>query len=164
MQWARPVLGEGFLRLQAEASDLGPSSTYRQRNVIPWYTSRVVRQGYTHRGRVLGAAIGPGASSQWLGADLFHGERTRVGLFGGRIRWDDNAFYSLPGIAFVGHDVTLWAGLRVAYRIVGVDIAAEYATQARLNYLYQNTSPDIDTVEAVDLRNQSFRLILTPTW
>ena len=59
------------LRLQAEHTYLEKSATSRDRPVGVYYTSRAVLQGYTHDGRVLGAAIGPGASSHWLAVDYF---------------------------------------------------------------------------------------------
>ncbi len=46
---------------------------------LSWYTNGDIHQGHTHRGRVLGAWIGPGGNSQSLGADLFS-PRGRLGL------------------------------------------------------------------------------------
>ncbi len=59
----------GLLELtQLENND--PGAYNRQRdgtgNVNIWYASDVIRQGYTHKGEILGAGIGPGASSQTL--------------------------------------------------------------------------------------------------
>ena len=57
-----------FLQLGAEATELSMNNTYftsRDQWVYPtWYTHPVVRDGYTHRGQVLGAGVGPGSNVQ----------------------------------------------------------------------------------------------------
>lgn len=57
-----------YLQLGAEATELSMNNTYYAkgiRRVYPtWYTHHVVRDGYTHRGQVLGAGIGPGSNVQ----------------------------------------------------------------------------------------------------
>jgi hypothetical protein len=114
LQWAKPVHdGRAALRLAGEATNLEKSLTYKDRPVATFYTSRRVIQGYTQRGQVIGAAIGPGSSSQWLGADYF-GPRWRVAAFAGRIRWDDDALYFFPPLddnKWCAHDVSLFAGI-----------------------------------------------------
>ena len=57
--WARAA-GAGRLRLQAEHTYAEKSPTYRAEPTGSWYAGRAVPQGYTHRGQVLGAALGPG--------------------------------------------------------------------------------------------------------
>jgi len=64
LQWAQPTGPLATARVQLETTYLGKSATLRDRPVGTWYTSRGVPQGYTNRGQVIGAAIGPGASSQ----------------------------------------------------------------------------------------------------
>jgi hypothetical protein len=110
-QWAREF-SAGAIRLQGELTYLEPSASYRHRPVIGWYTSRRVEQGYTHRGQVIGAAIGPGASSQWLAVDLLRDGGAHLGLFGSRIRWDNAAFYQPTPRPFFAHDVSLLLGAR----------------------------------------------------
>lgn len=162
-QWARELESDAVVRLQTELSFLEPSSDTGERRVIGWYTSRPVRQGYTHKGQVIGAAIGPGSSSQWLAADFLSASRWQVGAFAGRIRWDNYAFYFNSGFSpFFAHDVSLYGGLRGGYRVGDFEISAEIATEGRMNYLYQSPNPDWTAQDAVDLRNHSFRLSVTP--
>lgn len=161
-QWARPVGAASIVRLQGELTYLEPSSTYRDRRVIPWYTSGAVVQGYTQRGQVIGASIGPGASSQWVAADLL-APSWRVGGFAGRIRWDNAAFYEVvPLPTFLAHDVTLLAGVRAGRSIGSFDVDAQLSLGSRFNYLFQNPSTDWDSSLAVDLRNYTFQLAVRP--
>lgn len=171
MQWAGHVAGPAgsLLRLQTELTYLEQSSTFRVRPVRPYYTSAAVPQGYTHRGQVIGAAIGPGASSQWLAADYLAGG-ARLGLFGGRVRWDNDAYLETPraligGWGWLGHDVSLFGGVRAGYRLGAVQVGAELATGQRYNYLFQNTGKSWESADdAVDVRNHTLRLSLTPVF
>jgi hypothetical protein len=54
------------------------------------YAHGQIRQGYTHRGRPLGPAIGPNANSQFLGVDLFTPSGRR-GIFLERVRYNVDA-------------------------------------------------------------------------
>lgn len=86
-----------------------------------------------------------------------------MGAFAGRIRWDNYAFYFNSGFSpFFAHDVSLYGGLRGGYRVGDFEISAEIATEGRMNYLYQSPNPDWTAQDAVDLRNHSFRLSVTP--
>jgi hypothetical protein len=70
LQWLAPADSRGrAIRLQGEVTNLEQDASFRYRPIGSIYTSRVVPQGYTQRGQSLGAAIGPGSSSQFLAAD-----------------------------------------------------------------------------------------------
>lgn len=56
-----------------------------------WYLNAYVRQGYTHNGQVIGAGIGPGATSQTIEFNWRRG-KNRIGLSGER-RLHNNDFY-----------------------------------------------------------------------
>lgn len=162
LQWARPVSSGAAVRLQAETSFLEASTTVRYRRVTGFYKSRPVPQGYTHRGRILGAAIGTGGSGQWLAADLI-GRSARVGLFAGRIRWENDAFFGAQVPPFIfDHDVSVFGGLRAGVVLPRMRVESEIALADRLNYLFQNPSVDLTAPAGVDIRNLTFRLRLTP--
>ena len=62
-----------YLQINAEVTNLASNSTTNNRDrgnnffgTGTWYTHSDVRQGYTNRGQVLGAGIGPGSNSQWV--------------------------------------------------------------------------------------------------
>jgi hypothetical protein len=161
-QWARPAFGSDLLRLQAEATNLEQSATFRLRPIASYYTSIAVPQGYTHGGQVLGAAIGPGASSQWVATDYL-APRSSLGVFAGRIRWNNDAYYHrLAAWPTHGHDVSMLAGLRGSARLAPLEVAAEYTAGKRLNYLYQNWGTSWEgSGDAIDVLNHTLRLTLT---
>jgi hypothetical protein len=157
-QWSNEVGGTGRLRIQGEVTTLEQDDDLVGRREVSFYKSRVVPQGYTHRGRVVGAAIGPGASSQWLAIDYL-ADRWGAGLTGSRIRWENDTMYNVfPFRTPVGHDVSLLGGVRAHLEIFGWHLFAHYEGGPRLNYLFQNESPTLSDIRAVDVVNHSLRL------
>ncbi len=59
-----------------------------------WYTSSVIRQGYTHMGQVLGAGIGPGSNLQSLDISWFKGLK-RIGLQFERYLHNNDFYYQM---------------------------------------------------------------------
>jgi hypothetical protein len=165
LQWAGPVRGRALLRLQAELTQLEQSPTFRQRPVTGYYTSRQVPQGYTQRGQVIGAATGPGSSSQWLAVDYLAPD-WGVGLVTGRVRWENDTYYrhAVDGRIHYAHDVSTLLGARGQYRAPGLDVGVELMHQNRLNYLFQNWSFNFDALLAWDQPNTTVRVVLTPTY
>ncbi|HEX2187627.1 MAG TPA: capsule assembly Wzi family protein [Longimicrobiaceae bacterium] len=161
-QWARPLSGERYFRLQAELSYLEEGTTFNNR-AVPWfYVGPTVPQGYTHRGQVVGAAIGPGASSQWLAGDYL-GRGWQLGAFGGRIRWENNVYYTdFAEFAEVGHDVSVLAGVRGAFRAWGATFSAEVAHELRYNYLFQGPPGNPFGNGATDVDNMVVRIGVVP--
>lgn len=54
----------GYLQLAGEVTQIAVSNTRGIRSAGPWYVHNQVSDGYTHRGQMLGAGIGPGSNSQ----------------------------------------------------------------------------------------------------
>ena len=132
--------GRDAFRVQAEHTYLEGSTTFRDRPVGTYYTSRAVLQGYTNQGRVLGAAIGPGASSHWLALDYF-GPSWEVGLFGERVRWNNDALWDIPLVIptsdhFCKHDVTVRAGIRGGASTPFGRFTASLSTGKRMNVFF----------------------------
>jgi hypothetical protein len=162
LQWVGDGGAGASLRAQGEITNLEPSSTWRHRNVTGSYTSRVVPQGYTHRGEILGAAIGPGASSQWVALDrLAHS--WRAGAFGGRIRRNTSAHHRNVTQLPQREDVSLYGGLRIGVGLWGWGVSAEVSHGLRLNYLFQSVQPDpaAEKREGVDVANTTISLALS---
>ena len=130
VEWAR-----GAFRSEAEATFLEKSPAYRNLPEETWYTGAAAPQGYTQRGQVIGAAIGPGASSQWLAGDYVAATGWRAGIFLGRIRWDNDALYLFPSTTEkrLSHDVSLFGGVRGRWR----QLAATLTLGSRLNPFYR---------------------------
>jgi hypothetical protein len=152
MQWLPEINPQARLRLQLEMTNLEKSPTSRAADTLSFYVSSVVPQGYTHRGQVIGAAIGPGSSSQWLALDYLKGNRN-AGVFAGRIRWDTDAYYTQPtSVVYLAYDVSIFAGLRASARIFDRETAAELWVQQRYNYLFQNPDYGYSRDAAFDKR------------
>jgi hypothetical protein len=165
-QFARPWTRLGaILRFQGEFTFLERSTSYRYRPTQSWYTSRAAPQGFTQRGQVLGASIGPGSSSQWLALDLVS-PTWRGGVFAGRWRLNADHMAAIPtypmGSGWCEFDVTLYPGLRGGYRDPRFGVVnAELLLEDRLNYLFQNNSGCPRGSSMRDLRNNTFRIWLT---
>jgi hypothetical protein len=56
-----------------------------------YYTDSQIPQGHTNEGQVLGAAIGPGSNSQFLGVDAYF-DQGRIGAYVRRLA-DNNHFH-----------------------------------------------------------------------
>ncbi len=161
LQWVAPGERRGRMRLQAEVTSLEQNDAVRGRRQRSFYTSLNVPQGYTHRGQVLGAAIGPGSSSQWAAADYLRAD-WRLGFFAERTRWDEDALERIYTRNPRGHDVQGIAGFRGARRVGGWEVAGEYRFGRRLNWLFQNTARSFFDFEAVDVNLSSFVLSVSP--
>ena len=160
LQWARS-LRAGLFRVQAEATTLEqtPSAPGAIRS---FYTSNAVRQGYTQRGQPLGAAIGPGGSSQWLAVDRL-ASRWSVGLQLGRIRWENDVYYTQPtGVAYFSHDVSTLVGVRGGATVFGYDLLLEATRGLRRNYLFQNIRGGFGADPTFDVPNTTVRVRLEP--
>ncbi|GIW50650.1 MAG: hypothetical protein KatS3mg081_0005 [Gemmatimonadales bacterium] len=165
---SRPGMAAGgVIRLQAEHTFLERSSTFRQKPVGTYYTSRAVVQGYTNRGQVLGAAIGPGASSHWVAVDYVK-EGWEAGIFGGRIRWENDALYSVRfpiPISVTGACTmySLWAGVRGSVSGPMGTVSLSVSRGTRYNTHFRNYSvcgEKFEAEQAVDVPNTTLEV----TW
>lgn len=159
-QWAHSLAPRATFRLQGEASYLEPDPSLRLRPVAVTYTSRSVPQGFTNRGETLGAAIGPGASSQWLSGDVFS-PAWRVGLYLNRIRWDNGTLFEPIVPEFKRQDVTLLAGLRGSYATHGVNLAIDFAHAARFDYLFQAYTLGPTKTGGIDVLNNTLSITVS---
>jgi hypothetical protein len=170
IQWLGEELarGGGQLRVQAEATFIEQSSTFATRPPWSWYTSRSTRQGYTVDGQVLGAAIGPGSSSQWVALDFLK-LRGQVGGYVTRIRWlEDARAQSLPayspGDGWCEHDVSLLGGLRGQVQTRFGEIGGDYSSGWRFNVFFKHAVNSCPLSTGTDIRNRTISLRFTPFW
>lgn len=163
MQWARPLRGDALFRVQTELTYLEESPTYNNRPQRDYYVSASVPQGYTNQGRVIGAAVGPGGSGQWLAGD-YVAPGWRLGAFVGRIRWNNDIYYFEEPWwkGYAAHDVSVLGGVRGGLRVWDLDLGIEYGTGLRYNYLFQNPGNTPYGKGAVDKWNQTLRVTLSP--
>lgn len=160
-QWVHAARPPHRLRLQSEITYLEQSRVFPDRPAPDFYAGMASPHGYTQRGQIIGAAIGPGGSSQWLAADWM-ASQWQVGAFVGRIRWENDAMYRMAGATFWNHDVSLLAGVRTGWRTPRTDLGLELTAARRYNYLFQNGIARPGGIGTVDMTNLSMSLVATP--
>jgi hypothetical protein len=164
LQWRRPAWRGGMFRLQTEVTQLEQSATFRDRPQESWYMSSRVIQGYTNRGEVIGASIGPGASSQWLAMDYLR-PSWRFGAYGGRIRWNEDVHSTANFPVYVGycsHDVSLYPGVRAASISRLGTITADVSFQNRQNVFFENDGGCPNVGIRRDVRNRTLSITFFP--
>jgi hypothetical protein len=161
LQWADPTPRNGRLRLQAEVTNLEQTQVLPNRPPPDFYSGRGVPQGFTQKGQILGAAIGPGASSQFIAADWL-ASRWQAGAFAGRTRTENDALYRTLAPHNEQHDVTIYSGVRGGARLMGWDLSTELTVGRRLNYLFQSDFYLGQPVKAVDIQNVTWTFLLSP--
>jgi hypothetical protein len=94
--------GDGWLQVWGEATVIqAPMDNFMQPSVsVVSFYQHANRVGWTHRGQVLGAGIGPGSNMTTLGVE--YGRRTTgVGLHWERVVYNEDLFYTRgPSLGF----------------------------------------------------------------
>ncbi len=85
---------EKVLYFMMEHSNLVRNQSWLYRANPPYYQHILVDQGYTHQGQVLGAGIGGGSMSQFLGLS-FYDQKSLLGIDFQAIRVDDDYFLEM---------------------------------------------------------------------
>ena len=165
LQWRGDSWFGGTVRLQTEVTQMEQSATFRDVPQESWYMSTRVIQGYTNRGEIIGASIGPGASSQWLAIDYMK-PSWRFGGYVGRIRWNEDVHSTANFPVYVGycsHDVSLYPGVRAggkAWRIG--TLTADMSFQNRMNAFFQNDGGCPNVGQRLDIRNRTLSITFSP--
>lgn len=81
-----------LLEIGAEATELSATNTIYQRGSRSWYTHPNVRHGYTQKGQVLGAGIGPGSNVQTIHVSWIR-DIKQLGLQFERLSHNEDLFY-----------------------------------------------------------------------
>ncbi len=166
VQFLKPAPADATtFRVQAEVTTLEQSGDFKNRPAGVFYTSRRVIQGYTQFGQPIGAAIGPGASSQWLAWDRVWSSGS-YGLTFTRIRWNEDvrsAYSWPPFVAYCNHDVSVLPGVRGGHRIGGGYLSGELIAGNRLNAFFQSQSGcPTGGPSKIDLHPVTLSLSFTP--
>lgn len=165
-QYRQPApLASTTFRVQAEVTTLEQSPTFGNRPVGVFYTSRRVIQGYTEKGQVIGASIGPGSSSQWLAIDRV-GPTGSIGVTFNRIRWNEDvrSNYNFPAyVGYCNHDVSILPGIRGGKAVPGGYLSGNLIVGTRFNAFFHNQSgcPHGGAFN-VDVQTTTFSLSFTP--
>jgi len=82
-----------YFQLITEITNVENSSvTSQQRDFNTWYEHEVIRQGFTNRGQVLGANIGPGSSTQIMRLSYYE-KRGMIGISAQRVAMQNDRFH-----------------------------------------------------------------------
>ena len=84
-----------LIQVGIEMTQMETTRTASVRTSPSWYTSDIVRHGYTHLGQVLGAGVGPGGNVQSIDVSWVRGLK-RIGAQVERLVHQDDFYYSLP--------------------------------------------------------------------
>jgi hypothetical protein len=84
--------GNENIMIGVEVTQLQETSPERIANGESWYVSNAVRQGYTNRGEVIGAGIGPGANIQTVNVSWVKGLK-KIGLQFERYLHNNDFYY-----------------------------------------------------------------------
>jgi hypothetical protein len=164
LQWRRPAWWGGAFRLQTEVTQMEQSATFRDLPQESWYMSARVLQGYTNRGEVIGASIGPGASSQWMAMDYLR-SGWRFGGYLGRIRWNEDVHSTANFPVYQGycnHDITLYPGIRAATSSRLGTLTGDVSFQNRENIFFENDGGCPNVGIRRDVRNRSLSITFSP--
>ncbi|CAN5142409.1 hypothetical protein BH23GEM2_BH23GEM2_23390 [soil metagenome] len=163
MQW-RSSPDQSFWRVQSEVTTVEQGSSFRDRPLGVWYTSRRVIQGYTNRGQPLGAAVGPGSSGQWLAVDRFSA-RTRFGLYAGRSRHNEDvrSIYAFPDYqSYCNRDVNTYVGATTSAETRFGRISVDATLGNRINLWFQMGSGCPGGDAQIDVRNRTLSFTFEP--
>jgi len=143
LQYRKPApVDATTFRIQGEVTTIEQSGDFKNRPVGVFYTSRRVIQGYTEFGQPIGAAIGPGASSQWFAIDRVS-PTSSYGFMFSRIRWNEDVrsnYNWVPSVAYCNHDVSLLPGVRGGHMLGNGYVSGELIVGHRLNSFFQTQS------------------------
>lgn len=136
------------LLIGVEVTQMQETSPADIRNADSWYVNQYVRHGYTNRGEVLGAGIGPGANLQSLTVDWTKGLK-RLGIQVERyVHNNDLYFYTYEGDKDSRrHWTDLSVALNGEWNYKNLIFNAKLMGVKSLNYqwyLYQGPTDDVN--------------------
>jgi hypothetical protein len=140
LQKSFALAGERLLAFRAELTHLEAGETFELRGYPrgSYYEHTVATQGYTQRGQIIGAAIGPGGNAQSLGLDLY-APWGRVGTWGERQVHDNDAYYVWAPAndrTFCCHDVSWHWGLHGLRFVDDWDLGAGMIVTREMNRFF----------------------------
>jgi hypothetical protein len=130
-----------FIQIGVELTQLEEAKTRPLRGTASWYTHYQVLDGYTNRGQVLGAGIGPGSNLQSLDVSWVKGLK-RVGLQFERLVNFNDILYDLANKYpeneyFDKHWVDLSIAGKFAWDFNKLTLNSQLTYIRSLNYQYQ---------------------------
>jgi hypothetical protein len=146
-QQAVDLEGNRILAVRSELTHLERAPTFQQRAEPTYYAHHMVPPGYTHRGQVIGASVGPGGNGQSLHVDLY-APWGQAGLFTLRRVHDNDAYWVVAARDDLGsgrHDVSLSLGARWLGIVRRVALEADVVmTREHNRYFARNTTHNLN--------------------
>ncbi len=139
--------GGRLVRFQAEIADLQELAGLGSPRGTAVYYVHGNDLGYTNRGQLLGAWIGPGADSQTVAVDVFH-RGGRIGGYLERVRRNDAYYWAVvdPAVGGFSHDAEVALGFRQALAVGPVEVTWEAAAAYRWNRDFIRHEPNVKLV------------------
>ena len=128
------------LYFMMEHSNLVRNQSWLYRANPPYYQHILVDQGYTHQGQLLGAGIGGGSMSQFLGLSLYD-QKSLLGIDFQAIRFDDDYFLEMDHGSgqqelYNRHQNEFSLGLKFQRRFQKVSVGAKIINSFYMNRYY----------------------------
>ena len=121
------------VELVAEITNLQKPSTALIRAQESWYSHYQVRDGYTHKGQVIGAGIGPGGNSQTIALNLIEGVH-KTGIQLERVIHNNDFYYAAFSPDYWRHWVDVSVQLNKSFQYKGILFDARLSWLKSLNY------------------------------
>ena len=146
---------DGFVRFNAEMIDLASGLTRTVRASPTWYAHHIVQQGYTERGQVIGAAVGPAGQGQTARLDWYR-RWGSAGAFVQRQRENTDAYFAAFTTPFnrYSHDTFLGFGARGTLLTGPADVSLSLLRQHEYNryFIRDNDVVNLHAELGVQLR------------
>lgn len=159
-----------YIQLGLEFTQLQKNTTRETRASETWYTHYQVRDGYTHRGQVLGAGIGPGSNMQSLDISWIKGLK-KIGLMLERVVNNNDLLYSYADLSgqknqYINrHWVDFVFGAKGAWNFNKIIVNGQLTYIRSLNYQYQwEQGPDYWLWHKQDANNFHAKIGLMYQW
>jgi hypothetical protein len=143
-------VGTRLVRLHVELADLQELRPLGSVAGNPSYYVHANDLGYTNRGQLLGAWMGPGADSQTLAVDVFHAGG-RIGGYVERVRRNEAYYWTViePTVGDFSHDAEVALGVRQALAVGPLEVTWEAAAAYRWNRDFIRHEPNVKVVLGV---------------
>ncbi|MDH5610421.1 MAG: capsule assembly Wzi family protein, partial [Cyclobacteriaceae bacterium] len=123
------------LLFQAEITDLQQPPHHSSSNLTSWYIHDQIRHGYTQKGQIIGAGIGPGGNLQTL-ALSYISHKYSIGTL--VERWEHNKDYYFYNFTPIGNFQKFWVdytfNINAQTRFSSFGLSADLTHVTSLNY------------------------------
>lgn len=130
-----PTKNNAHFLFAAELTQMQAQTAEFIRNPDSWYSHNYVREGYTNRGRSMGAGIGPGSNSQTFEIAWVKGLK-RIGLQFERLRHNSDFYYYAFEYTneFRRHWIDLSTNLKVDWHFKNLFLSGQFGLIRSYNY------------------------------